>query len=47
MQRAEQTAPLKRPGKLREVGFLARYLASAALDYITGQTIVLDGGMSL
>jgi NAD(P)-dependent dehydrogenase (short-subunit alcohol dehydrogenase family) len=47
MQRAEQTVPLKRPGKLREVGFLALYLASAASDYMTGQTILLDGGMSL
>ena len=41
------TVPLKRPGKLREVGFLALYLASAASDYMTGQTILLDGGMSL
>ena len=44
-RRADRAA--KRPGKLREVGFLALYLSSAALDYITGQTIVLDGGMSL
>jgi 3-oxoacyl-[acyl-carrier protein] reductase len=47
IQRAEQTVPLKRPGKLREVGFSALYLASAASDYMTGQTILLDGGMSL
>jgi NAD(P)-dependent dehydrogenase (short-subunit alcohol dehydrogenase family) len=47
MQRAEETVPLKRPGRLREVGFLALYLASAASDYMTGQTILLDGGMSL
>ena len=47
IQRAEQTVPLKRPGKLREVGFLALYLASVASDYMTGQTILLDGGMSL
>jgi NAD(P)-dependent dehydrogenase (short-subunit alcohol dehydrogenase family) len=46
-QRAKPTVPLRRPGKLREVGFLALYLASAASDYITGQTILLDGGMSL
>ena len=47
IQRAEQTVPLKRPEKLREVGFLALYLVSAASDYMTGQTILLDGGMSL
>src|SRR5271157_380616 len=46
-QRAEQTVPLRRPGRLREVGFLALYLASAASDYMTGQTILLDGGLSL
>jgi NAD(P)-dependent dehydrogenase (short-subunit alcohol dehydrogenase family) len=46
-QRAEQTVPVKRPGRLREVGLLALYLASAASDYMTGQTILLDGGLSL
>jgi 2-deoxy-D-gluconate 3-dehydrogenase len=46
-QRAEQMVPLKRAGKLREVGFLALYLASAASDYMTGQTILLDGGLGL
>ena len=51
MQRAKDMAarrvPLTRPGELREVGYLALYLASAASDYMTGQTIFLDGGMSL
>jgi len=46
-QRAEQSVPLKRAGRLREVGFLTLYLASAASDYMTGQTIPLDGGLSL
>ncbi|HTE15341.1 MAG TPA: SDR family oxidoreductase [Burkholderiales bacterium] len=46
-QRAQQTVPLKRPGRLREVGLLALYLASDASDYMTGQTILLDGGMGL
>lgn len=39
--------PLKRAGKLREVGYLALYLASPASDYMTGQTLYLDGGLSL
>jgi NAD(P)-dependent dehydrogenase (short-subunit alcohol dehydrogenase family) len=45
--RAEQTVPLKRAGRLREVGLLALYLASSASDYMTGQTILLDGGLGL
>ncbi|HZU91213.1 MAG TPA: SDR family oxidoreductase [Stellaceae bacterium] len=39
--------PLGRPGRLREVGLLALYLAAAASDYMTGQTILLDGGLAL
>ncbi len=46
-ERARQAVPLGRPGKLREVGLLALYLASGASDYMTGQTILLDGGMGL
>jgi len=46
-QRAAQTVPLGRAGRLREVGLLALYLASTASDYMTGQTILLDGGLSL
>jgi NAD(P)-dependent dehydrogenase (short-subunit alcohol dehydrogenase family) len=46
-ERARQSVPLGRTGRLREVGFLALYLASAASDYMTGQTILLDGGLGL
>jgi NAD(P)-dependent dehydrogenase (short-subunit alcohol dehydrogenase family) len=46
-QRAAHMVPLGRPGRLREVGYLALYLASAASDYMTGQTILLDGGLGL
>jgi len=40
------SVPLKRLCQLREVGLLAVYLASEASDYLTGQTIYLDGGIS-
>ena len=46
-ERAASLVPLGRAGQLREVGYLALYLASAASDYMTGQTLFLDGGMSL
>ncbi len=39
--------PLSRPGTMREVGLLAVYLASDAASYITGQTIIMDGGLSI
>jgi len=47
VRRAQQTVPLQREGRLREVGLLAVYLASAAGDYMTGQTLYLDGGLTL
>ena len=46
-QYAARIAPLGRAGQLREVGLLALYLASAASDYMTGQTLYLDGGASI
>ena len=36
--------PLGRVGDVREVGLLAVYLASPASDFITGQTIFIEGG---
>lgn len=39
--------PTGRFGRFREVGLLALYLASEASDYMTGQVIALDGGLSL
>lgn len=40
-----RSVPLRRLGQTREVGLLAVYLASEASDYLTGQTIYLDGGI--
>jgi len=46
-ERAKSQVPLKRVGKFREVGLLALYLASPASDYMTGQIIPLDGGLTV
>jgi NAD(P)-dependent dehydrogenase (short-subunit alcohol dehydrogenase family) len=38
--------PLGRLGRLEELGPLVVYLASDASNYMTGQTLFLDGGMT-
>ncbi len=38
--------PMRRTGREEEIGPLAVYLASPASDFMTGQTIYLDGGHS-
>jgi glucose 1-dehydrogenase len=43
----EVNIPMKRAGKPEEVAKLARWLASDEASYITGATIVIDGGLSL
>ena len=45
-ERADRLVPLGRVGELREVGLLALYLASDASNYMTGETLYLDGGLS-
>jgi len=36
-----------RVGQLREAGLPASFLASSASDYMTGQTILIDGKLGL
>ena len=43
---ARNAVPLGRVGDTREVGLLALYLVSDASNYMTGETIYLDGGFS-
>ena len=44
---SRNATPLKRLGSAEEVSHLVVYLASAYADFITGQTMIIDGGMSL
>lgn len=46
VESARTRIPLGRVGKLREVGLAALYLASSASDYMVGQTLPLDGGLT-
>jgi len=42
---ADGSIPLRRAGRLREVGLLTHYLLSDAAGYITGETVYIDGGL--
>jgi len=46
---AQMTAsvPLRRLGTVDDIGYTALFLASDEAGYITGQTIVVDGGQVL
>ena len=39
--------PLKRLGTVEDIGYAALYFASQEAGYVTGQTIVVDGGQIL
>jgi NAD(P)-dependent dehydrogenase (short-subunit alcohol dehydrogenase family) len=43
---AAKTVPLGRVGRLKEVGYVAVFLASPAAAYVTGQTWAVEGGVS-
>lgn len=38
--------PLKRIGTVDEIASTVRYLASAGAAYVTGQTLIVDGGLT-
>lgn len=42
---ALKRVPLQRPGKPEDIAGAAIYLASDAADYVTGMTIIVDGGL--
>jgi len=39
--------PLARPGKPEEIAAVAAFLASNDCSYVTGQTIIVDGGLTI
>ncbi len=45
-ERLLRDVPARRTGRLEEIGPLVVYLASPASDFMTGQTVFLDGGHS-
>ncbi|WP_026819250.1 SDR family oxidoreductase [Arthrobacter castelli] len=47
MQSVLDTIPLKRPGTLDDMANVIEFLLSDNSSYITGQTIVVDGGMTV
>ncbi|MGF1532337.1 MAG: 3-oxoacyl-[acyl-carrier-protein] reductase [Bernardetiaceae bacterium] len=47
VQKWQENIPLRRPGKAEEVADLVVFLASDRAQYITGQTLSIDGGMRM
>ena len=47
LQRSTSTSPLKRIGEPDEIAGAAVFLASKAAAFMTGQTIVVDGGVTI
>ena len=47
LEEVTKQIPLARLGDAEEVAFMVGYLASERASYITGQTIVVDGGLAL
>jgi NAD(P)-dependent dehydrogenase (short-subunit alcohol dehydrogenase family) len=45
-ERLTRDIPARRTGRVEEIGPLAVFLASAGSDFMTGQTVFLDGGHS-
>ncbi len=46
-EKSMQAIPWRRPGRPEEIAGLAVFLLSDAADYVTGQTWVMDGGLTM
>jgi glucose 1-dehydrogenase len=47
LQQGAQSIPWKRMGRPEEIGRLVRFVLSDDCDYMTGSTVLMDGGISL
>ncbi|PVZ19560.1 MULTISPECIES: SDR family NAD(P)-dependent oxidoreductase [unclassified Pseudomonas] len=47
LAQAARAIPLGRVGKAREVADLVRFLTSEQASYITGQSLIIDGGLTI
>jgi NAD(P)-dependent dehydrogenase (short-subunit alcohol dehydrogenase family) len=47
LERSKETHPMGRPGRPEEVASLILYLASGQAEWMTGETIPIDGGRHL
>ena len=47
LQEGAQNIPWKRLGTPKEIGELITFLMSDKADYMTGSTVLMDGGISL
>jgi 3-oxoacyl-[acyl-carrier protein] reductase len=41
------TVPAKKLGRVEDIGYAALFLATEEASYITGQSVVVDGGQTL
>ena len=46
-RKREAETPLRRLGQPDEIGPVAAFLASSASSYMTGQVVVVDGGVTI
>ena len=47
LERNNAMTPLRRPASLEEIAAAAAYLASTESAFMTGQSLILDGGLTI